>query len=250
MLCTDEAMEPEIMQPVLEQSAINEQEQTETCNDGDTATAVLPAAASKCRDDRHLIQITASNAEINRRIAAFKEQKQRDVDKNNCQEFCGVHPSMTEREDSCARSAAVFIPRAGGKSHIKVSRVENLYGPQTRVLTTVGDMSPYRKQTKQDNSVMSGLEERLTNMEEHLNMKPSTKMDVFSRLKNLESRILHLESLSPEYFTTGPPVPKRPKLDSRPKPSSNRLNQELNMFEIDNRIRSLRESLMNKSAQR
>ena len=48
----------------------------------------------------------------------------------------------------------------------------------------------------------AGIEERLQNMEQHLGLKNQQPVhaDVYSRLKILEDRILHLESISPEYF--------------------------------------------------
>ncbi|WAR19459.1 hypothetical protein MAR_001297 [Mya arenaria] len=43
----------------------------------------------------------------------------------------------------------------------------------------------------------------------------STTTDVFSRLKSLEERILFLETLSPEYFTSGPPPAKKQKKEEK-----------------------------------
>ncbi len=47
------------------------------------------------------------------------------------------------------------------------------------------------------------IQERLQNMEKHLCLNTREQpipLDVYGRLKALEDRILHLESISPEYF--------------------------------------------------
>ncbi|XP_052767902.1 MAP3K12-binding inhibitory protein 1-like [Mya arenaria] len=204
-----------------------------------------PDVARAAADDSQLVQIKASNAEIMRRISALIEQKQREVDINNCQEFCGIHPALEAMEDSCSRTTAVFVPRAGGKSHIKVSRVVNMYGPQTRNLgQTLGSQENNSgKQTT--NSAIDGLEERLSNMEDHLRISGSTTTDVFSRLKSLEERILFLETLSPEYFTSGPPPAKKQKKEEKGSVQTG-LKEEMSIGEIDARIQELRESLCRK----
>jgi hypothetical protein len=45
-----------------------------------------------------------------------------------------------------------------------------------------------------------GIEERLNNAERHLKLHGPVPKDIYSRLKKIEDRILHLEGLSPEYF--------------------------------------------------
>jgi hypothetical protein len=45
-----------------------------------------------------------------------------------------------------------------------------------------------------------GLEERLSNAECHLKLHGPVPKDIYSRLKQIEDRILQLEGLSPEYF--------------------------------------------------
>ena len=47
------------------------------------------------------------------------------------------------------------------------------------------------------------IQERLLNMEKHMGLNTKEQpipLDVYGRLKALEDRILHLESISPEYF--------------------------------------------------
>jgi hypothetical protein len=45
-----------------------------------------------------------------------------------------------------------------------------------------------------------GIEERLSNAECHLKLHGPVPRDIYSRLKQIEDRILYLEGLSPEYF--------------------------------------------------
>ncbi|KAL4238759.1 hypothetical protein ACF0H5_003467 [Mactra antiquata] len=94
---------------------------------------------------------------------------------------------------------------------------------------------------------MDGIEERLSNMEQHLKITESSKTGVFSILKNLEQRILFLESLSPESFTTGLPASKKKRQDSTNVPSISSNNQDLTITEIDSKIQMLRYSLMKRS---
>ncbi|KAL3874689.1 hypothetical protein ACJMK2_037664 [Sinanodonta woodiana] len=209
------------------------------------------ATKSEAKLDPNLVQIRASKSEIERRIAAFIEQKRLEVDEENQREFCSYVPKLEISEDSCARTDAVFYPRAGGKSHIKVSRVFNVYGPQTQrfhsshpetmiALPTVKTEPP---------SVPEGAEERITNMEAHLKIKNNIpKADMYSRLKSLESRILYLESLSPEYFPSVPPPPKRQRSMMKSAFASRNLQpKELSLPDIDERMKAIRQTLMNRA---
>lgn len=44
-----------------------------------------------------------------------------------------------------------------------------------------------------------GMDERLTNLESALRITSQSSQTVFSRLKNIEDRVLFLEAISPEY---------------------------------------------------
>ncbi|KAK5886704.1 hypothetical protein CesoFtcFv8_017709 [Champsocephalus esox] len=85
---------------------------------------------SKTAEDDVMVQIRAKKSEIERRISAFMERKQMEINENNVREFCNVIDC--NQENSCARTDAVFTPYPGFKSHVKVTRVVNTYGPQTR----------------------------------------------------------------------------------------------------------------------
>lgn len=196
---------------------------------------------SNRNDESHLIQIKASNDEIDRRIAAFIEQKRQEVDEYNRKEFCSVFTDE-DPDDSCARVNAVFLSRPGGKSHIKVSKVVNLHGPQTQIT------SPLKIKEEKPDDVLPGVEERLRNIEEHLKIKTGPKINktnVYSRLKQLENRILYLEGISPEYFDHSVPPQKQRKVDRFVKQETS-IDQELSLDDIDAKMSILKEKLKRK----
>ncbi|XP_077797035.1 MAP3K12-binding inhibitory protein 1 isoform X4 [Macaca mulatta] len=67
--------------------------------------------------DPEVVQIKAGKAEIDRRISAFIERKQAEINENNVREFCNVIDC--NQENSCARTDAIFTPYPGFKSHVK-----------------------------------------------------------------------------------------------------------------------------------
>ncbi|XP_077991309.1 MAP3K12-binding inhibitory protein 1-like [Glandiceps talaboti] len=196
--------------------------------------------------DPSLIQINASKSEIERRIASFMERKQVEVNDNNRREFCGII-DLTEEDDSCARTDAVFKPRSGGKSHVKVSKVVNPHGPQTRLpaspMRSRPQPSTSTSSTQHKTHIPGGVEERLSNMEKHLKigMGHPVPKDVYTRIKRLEDRVLQLEGLSPEYFNAIPFAYKRQRRDS-----DQGDGREMSITEIDQRMKELQDSLLRK----
>ncbi|KAM9294423.1 MAP3K12-binding inhibitory protein 1 [Gastrophryne carolinensis] len=147
--------------------------------------------------DPTAVQIQAQKAEIDRRIWAFIERKQAEINENNIREFCNVIDS--NQENSCARTDAVFTPFPGFKSHVKVSRVVNAYGPQTR---NCGFSSGTKVHSLQQDCGNQAVEERLQNIEYHVHLLSGGPVpkDIYQRIKKLEDKILELEGISPEYF--------------------------------------------------
>jgi len=80
-----------------------------------------------------------------------------------------------------------------------VSRVVNVCGPQTHDAGVVAATKPAVAGTTTSHP---GIEERLSNMEQHLGLQKNQSLpsDVYARLKQLEDRLLYLESVSPEYL--------------------------------------------------
>ncbi|XP_017332710.1 MAP3K12-binding inhibitory protein 1 isoform X1 [Ictalurus punctatus] len=186
-------------------------------------------------DDRS-IQIKAGKAEIERRISAFIERKQLEINENNVREFCNV--INCNQENSCARTDAVFTPYPGFKSHVKVTRVVNTYGPQTR-----GGRSEQGEQQQGSYSRDCGnpvIEERLHNIEAHLKLTAAgpVPQSIYQRLKKLEDRILELEGLSPEYFHSTSYSHKRPKFS---------VSQSYSLSELDGKISAVRTALLKRA---
>ncbi|XP_075699473.1 MAP3K12-binding inhibitory protein 1 [Rhinoderma darwinii] len=201
---------------------------------GNFSTKVAPNN-SDCLPDPAVVQIQAGKSEIDRRILAFIERKQAEINENNVREFCNVIDC--NQENSCARTDAVFTPFPGFKSHIKVSRVVNAYGPQTR---TDGSSSCSRAHSLPHDCGNQAVEERLQNIEYHLRLNPGGPVpkDIYQRIKKLEDRILELEGISPEYFQSMEMSSKRRKAQT---------SQSYSLVELDQKMNVLRQSLYKKA---
>ncbi|XP_062379588.1 MAP3K12-binding inhibitory protein 1 [Sardina pilchardus] len=191
-------------------------------------------SASKTQVDDHIVQIKAGKAEIERRISAFIERKQLEINENNVREFCNVIDC--NQENSCARTDAVFTPYPGFKSHVKVTRVVNTYGPQSRA-GTGAELREHQQGGLPRNCGNSAIEERLQNMEGHLKLPTAgpVPLSVYQRLKKLEDRILELEGLSPEYFQSVNYVHKRAK---------HSVSQAYSLTELDGKINAVKSALL------
>ncbi|XP_017550001.1 MAP3K12-binding inhibitory protein 1 isoform X2 [Pygocentrus nattereri] len=192
---------------------------------------------AKAQVDDSSVQIKAGKAEIERRISAFIERKQLEINENNVREFCNVIDC--NQENSCARTDAVFTPYPGFKSHVKVTRVVNTYGPQTR-----GGRS---EQGEQPGSFSRdcgnpAIEERLHNIEAHLKLTAAgpVPQSIYQRLKKLEDRILELEGLSPEYFHSTSYSHKRPKAS---------VSQSYSLTELDGKINAVKSALLKRASE-
>lgn len=202
---------------------------------------------------KKLVQIHVDRNEINRRIKAFMSRKRKEVDEWNIREFCSHLPieaenPLWEEMESCARVDAVFVPRFGSKSHMKVSKVENRWGPQTKL----DGMKRMKKEVDEEVNApdvsLEAIQERLQNMESHLKLKsdPSLRCNVFERMKQLEDRILFLEGISPDYFhlTASKFSSQKKKSDEKEK-----IYQNWSVDDIQKRIQALKENLKSKSGQ-
>ncbi|XP_071354649.1 MAP3K12-binding inhibitory protein 1 [Trachinotus anak] len=200
-------------------------------------TATLPehhppsseATESKTVADDIMVQIRAGKSEIERRISAFMERKQMEINENNVREFCNVIDC--NQENSCARTDAVFTPYPGFKSHVKVTRVVNTYGPQTRGGGGQGEAGEQQRGPMARHCGNVAIEERLHNIETHLKLPTAgpVPLSVYQRLKKLEDRILELEGLSPEYFQSTSHLHKRSKTSPAQGCSLTELDEKINV---------------------
>ncbi|KAA0711350.1 MAP3K12-binding inhibitory protein 1 MAPK upstream kinase-binding inhibitory protein [Triplophysa tibetana] len=219
------------------------QETAETCEQMEVDTVNISPTSQHCgvHEDRNKtddnVQIKAGKSEIERRISAFIERKQLEINENNVREFCNVIDC--NQEDSCARTDAVFTPYPGFKSHVKVTRVVNTYGPQTRKVHI--DLGDHQQGSINRDCGNPAIEERLHNMEAHLKLPPAgpVPQSVYQRLKKLEDRILELEGLSPEYFHSTNYSHKRPKTS---------VSQNCSLAELDGKISAVKAALLKKTS--
>ncbi|KAG8192906.1 hypothetical protein JTE90_025615 [Oedothorax gibbosus] len=203
---------------------------------------------------KNIVQIQVDENEIKRRISAFVNRKRKEVDEWNVQEFCSrpyidEQNPVWEQMDSCARVDAVFIPRFGSKSHVKVSKVENRWGPQTQGRHDPAKRIKVEPDTETTSDVtFEVMQDRLLSMEAHLNLKADSTIrnSLFQRIKLLEDRILYLEGISPDYLQlsgTNCASPKKKNIQEKEKAYSN-----WSIDDIQKRILSLKESLKAKAS--
>ncbi|XP_033844069.1 MAP3K12-binding inhibitory protein 1 [Periophthalmus magnuspinnatus] len=195
------------------------------------------SVAVESQSDDVMVQIRAGKSEIERRISAFMERKQMEINENNVREFCNVIDC--NQENSCARTDAVFTPYPGFKSHVKVTRVVNTYGPQTLMGSNPSDLQQAQGSALPQDCGNSAIEERLQNIEEHLKLPSAgpVPLSVYHRIKKVEDRILELEGLSPEYFQSTTHLHKRPKI-TQP--------QSCSLTELDEKISVVKAALLKK----
>ncbi|KAF0043993.1 hypothetical protein F2P81_003151 [Scophthalmus maximus] len=193
------------------------------------------ATEGEAAADDVMVQIRARKSEIERRISAFMERKQMEINENNVREFCNV--INCNQENSCARTDAVFTPYPGFKSHVKVTRVVNTYGPQTRGAVGQAEVGEPQRGQMSRHCGNAAIEERLHNIETHLKLPTAgpVPLNVYHRLKTLEDRILELEGLSPEYFQSTSHLHKRPKTSPA---------QGCSLTELDEKINAVKAALL------
>lgn len=200
--------------------------------------------------DASIVQITATNEQLNERIRAFMSHAQNVVDEQNIKEFCDSQSTSTNA--GCARTDACYKSRGSNSTHMQVSKAINAEGPQLRI----SSQGLWREPTTnkpiarkpQSSKVPQPIAERLYNIESHLKTEHVDSSDVYGRLKNLENRILAIEGTSPEYFIGS-------KQDHKIVTNSSILaesqsvkldHRDYSLQEIDDRIRMLKQELSSK----
>ncbi|XP_014489455.1 PREDICTED: molybdopterin synthase catalytic subunit [Dinoponera quadriceps] len=148
--------------------------------------------------DPNQVQIRANAEELNHRIESFIEKKRRQANIGNVREFCCRSEQNEDNQNSCARVDAILMHRNDSKSHMKVHRVFNIWGPQTV------DQSILRRTTISSTSSNTAnpfpiLNERFSVTERILGINKPVPKDIYERLKIIEDKILYLEGISPEY---------------------------------------------------
>jgi len=166
------------------------------------------------RVDPSLVQVHASNEELDERINKFIEAKRDGINATNILEFCNRNQN-DNIEESCARIDSVLVKKEDSKSHLRKSVVSNQgFGP----------------------SMTKVLDERLSNIENSVGEDVPISKDVYSRLKALGGRLLLLERISPQ--VTG--------VSNEVKKYENERKEKLtkSLMDINNEISQLRNELM------
>ena len=189
--------------------------------------------------DPDLVQVKASKGELERRIAAFTSRKRALLDSSNCLEFCGT--------GGAARVAAVLGRSRGSKGHLRKSTADNSsHGLSSatpcKQMKLELNVTPLKAPTTAIDRRISELEERVFFREgQHV------PLPVYTRLKQLEDRVLELEGLSPEHCNPLEVVKKRDKELAAVAKKEARVNQlTSNLRNINSRIMELKNILRSK----
>ncbi|XP_036328714.1 molybdopterin synthase catalytic subunit-like [Rhagoletis pomonella] len=160
-----------------------------------------------------LVQITANGNEIRNRIARFITIKREEIDQNNIVDYINIDKLNKNEEDcTCARVNSTVVKQERSKCHLKVFRVKNTTGPQTRpnYLRALDKLMTYDPSMKLNltegekigvhTKLPTSAHNRLEAIEQHLFRSSNHDLPISRRLKEIEDRILRLESISPEYW--------------------------------------------------
>ncbi|KAF6039442.1 MBIP [Bugula neritina] len=219
----------------------------------------LPGFRMNEGTNEYHVQIHATREEMHARINAFCSRKRAQIDERNVEVFCGVKipraDASSANHTSCARVDATRFP-VHGKSRFKVSSVHNQVGPQTIANDETANQGLLNK--VEASQVGVDIEGRLRDLENHCEISGSD-YSVIERIKLLEDRILHLESITPEYFTNphikshvSKALADSSEVESQTKnnnstPSIAAGTRDMSLTEIDERIKELKERLRLKS---
>ncbi|XP_065832759.1 MAP3K12-binding inhibitory protein 1-like isoform X2 [Oscarella lobularis] len=219
--------------------------------------------------DDHLVQISATRAEIDRRIGAFSAYKRKEIDDTNVRFYFSVTGRKAANETTCARTQTIFRKRISTRIQSSDDSDSDDDDDDKKKQGVQTNSSSSRD--KDDDHFHCGVEERLSNMEIHLGISRSDDggRDVYQRLQKLEERILFLEGMSPEYFqeTLNPATQHNEKASSpefhavahtfshpvsavhhakRHKMKRQETNETLSVEEMDQKIATLQQKLIDK----
>jgi hypothetical protein len=139
------------------------------------------------------VQIRATSSDLRKRIESFIQAKKSEVDASNRTEFM-KRKDTGESDVTCARTDAREIDRS---IQMKFDVVNNEDGPLARSLVTSANHVSVGSTVHKG----SGAEERLQNMEQHLNIvyknNSRDSFTLFQRMKIIEDTIIQIEQQNP-----------------------------------------------------
>ncbi|XP_034487838.1 molybdopterin synthase catalytic subunit [Drosophila innubila] len=206
---------------IYEEDLIGEWKENKECQWPQCSDSILRAFDfSSCPIDQtissdnipdKLVQIRVNDSDLNRRVDCFLKRKRDEINLCNINDFKKQPPNDATNPDgntspdptdqiSCARTQSFLVKQQQSKGHLKVRRANNNCGPQTRPnyslqLNKLMTSPRNCNEASENNSLQCS---RLRNIEDYMGIKPDNN-DMFKRIKDLENRILLLESSSPEY---------------------------------------------------
>ncbi|XP_064541555.1 molybdopterin synthase catalytic subunit isoform X1 [Drosophila montana] len=154
-----------------------------------------------------LVQIRVDDSELNRRVKCFLKRKRDEINLYNINDFKQLStnaewPDSSELtvKYSCARTQSSLVKQQQSTSHLKVRREINNSGPPVRPnysfqLNKLTTAQHYNNNSFENNLLRNS---RLRNIEDYMCVT-SDDDNILNRIKNIENKILLLESISPEY---------------------------------------------------
>lgn len=159
-------------------------------NEEDGEESNLEKKIKKLNPDQ--IQIRATNEELRKRIEKFIQAKKSEVDASNRTEF--LQRKESDENEGCARTDAREIDR---NIQMKFDIVNNEDGPLQRSLVTSASHVKVGSIIRKE----SGADERLQNLEDHLNIRYGNNskdgVSLFERIKVIEDTIVQIEKQNP-----------------------------------------------------
>ncbi|BFF91699.1 molybdopterin synthase catalytic subunit [Drosophila madeirensis] len=156
---------------------------------------------------RNLVQIRANDSELIKRLECFFKRKRSEINLHNVMDFKQSNlmsnmDSSTEANVSCARTQSTVSKQEQSNCHLKVRRVSNRCGPQQMQLRPKYKLELNRLMASHVSTNEMGKSlhnSRLHVIETYMGLTANDNENIINRIKNVEDRILLLESISPEY---------------------------------------------------
>ncbi|XP_001359099.2 molybdopterin synthase catalytic subunit [Drosophila pseudoobscura] len=156
---------------------------------------------------RNLVQIRANDCELKNRVECFFKRKRAEINSCNVIDFKQSNLSSninsdTEVDVSCARTQSTISKQEQSNCHLKVRRATNRCGPQQMQFRPEykHELSRLTASRVSTNEVGESLQNsRLHSIETYMGLTSKNNENIINRIKNVENRILLLESTSPEY---------------------------------------------------
>ncbi|KAI9592149.1 hypothetical protein BDF19DRAFT_425641 [Syncephalis fuscata] len=150
-------------------------------------TVVLKKYAEQDADQ---VQIRQSKSQVEKRILGLMQRKRADIDKNNTEYSARTNPTELNR----TIQMKLDVVDNGGEPLSRLVAGSSLLNKASSTSTT---SSPWSKPIVGN----TGVDERLRNIEQHLNVQYATSVpiDIYERLKVLEDKIMQLEREHPTW---------------------------------------------------